>query len=248
MLVSGVAGIDGDLVEQLKDSCGYVVRGVDWVLEQVGIHLLDRLFEALAGDFSTVSVIAEDWRRTVLAAGILADNYRTVAAAVPAVWTGDAADEMTLRMEEFGDSLDVAAACIQMVQMTIDDMLASTKAATELLAMTLSPIDDLCMWFASSAMKLAKDCSRCTFLAGEIFTGGRRIREIIRLAREVIRTPEALADLVPALTRTAAAVAVTLHGLDFAVDGANWTKNAEVGRRADDVSHHLPDFPRGDQR
>jgi len=51
----------------------------------------------------------------------------------------------------------------------------STEAAMELVATSLSLIDDLCMYFAGSVAKLAK----------EIFTGGRRIREIISLAREV---------------------------------------------------------------
>lgn len=104
VLVSGASGTEGDLVEQIKGNCGYVVRGINWVLEQVNIHLLDALFDKLGGDFSTVSVMAEDWRRTGLAAGILADNYREMAAAVPTVWRGDTADAMTAKMEEFAET------------------------------------------------------------------------------------------------------------------------------------------------
>ncbi|HXH78333.1 hypothetical protein [Nocardioides sp.] len=233
-LVSGASGIEGDLVEQIKDNCGYVVRGINWVLEQVHIHLLDAIFDKLAGDFSTVSVMAEDWRRTGLAAGILADNYRAMAAAVPAVWQGDTADAMTAKMEEFGENLDAAAECIEMVQMAIDDMLAATKAAMEVVAMLLSLIDDLCMYFAGSLAKLAK----------EIFTGGRRIKQIIEFARDAIRTLEALADLIPALSKTASLVAVTLKGLNFAIVGSTMTNNVDVGNKADDASSHLPRFPR----
>lgn len=234
ILVSGASGIDGDLVEQIKGNCGFVVRGIDWVLEKIGIHLLDALFDKLAGDFSTVSVIAEDWRRTGVAAGILAENYRAMAEALPEVWTGDAADSLTAKLEEFGMNLDDTAECVEMIQMAVEDMLASTKAAMELVATSLSLIDDLCMYFAGSMAKLAK----------EIFTGGRRIKEIISLARDVIRTLEALAELIPALTKTAAAVSVVMRGLDFAVLGSTAKTNADVGNQADDAGNHAPTFPR----
>lgn len=233
VLVSGGSGIDGDLVEQIKGNCGFVVRGIDWVLEQVGINLLDTLFDKLAGDFTTVSVIAEDWRRTGLAAGILAQNYRAMADALPEVWTGEAADSLTLRLETFGQNMDDTAECVAMIQMAVEDMLAATKAAMEVVATTLSLIDDLCMYFAGSLVKLGK----------EILTGGRRIRQIISLARDVIRILEELAELIPALTKTAAAVAVVMRGLDFAVLGSTAKTNADVGDRADDASQHLPTFP-----
>lgn len=235
VLVSGPAGADGDLVEQIKDNCGFVVRGINWVLEQIGINLLDALFDKLAGDFSTVSVMAEDWRRTGIAAGILAENYRAMAEAIPEVWTGDAAVALTAKLDEFGDSMADASECVDMIQMAIGDMLAATKAAMEVVATTLSLIDDLCMYFAGSLAKLAK----------EIFTGGRRIREIISLARDVVRILEELADLIPALTKTAAAVSVVMRGLDFVVLGSTAKNNSDVANQADDASDHLPSFPRG---
>ncbi len=236
VLVSSPAGADGDLVEQIKANCGFVVRGINWVLEKIGINLLDALFDKLAGDFSTVSVIAEDWRRTGMAAGILADNYRAMAAAVPEVWTGDAAEALTARLEDFGDNLADASECVGMVQMAIGDMLAATKAAMEAVAGILSLIDDLCMYFAGSLAKLGK----------EILTGGRRIREIITLARDVIRILEELADLIPALTKTAAAVSVVMRGLDFVLLGSTVKNNSDVGDQADDAAGHLPSFPRGE--
>ncbi len=205
------------------------------MLEQVNIHLLDALFDKLAGDFSTVSVLAEDWRRTGLAVGILADNYREMAAAVPTVWRGDTADAMTAKMEEFAENLDAAAECVEMVQMAIDDMLTATKSAMEFLAMSLSLIDDLCMYFAGSLAKVAK----------EIFTGGRRIKQIIELARDVIRTLEALADLIPALTKTASTVAATLKGLDFLIVGLQ--HKDQLRRRREGGRRELPPAnpPRG---
>lgn len=234
ILVSVPAGPDGDLVEQIKDNCGFVVRGINWVLEKIGINLLDALFDKLAGDFSTVSVMAEDWRRTGLAAGVLADNYRAMAAAIPEVWTGDAAEALTGRLEEFGDNMADASECVGMIQMAIGDMLAATKAAMEAVAGILSLIDDLCMYFAGSLAKLGK----------EILTGGRRIREIISLARDVIRILEELADLIPALTKTAAAVSVVMRGLDFVLLGSTAKNNSDVANQADDASSHLPSFPR----
>jgi hypothetical protein len=236
VLVAGVPGPDGDLVEQIKGNCGFVVRGINWVLEKVGIHLLDALFDKLAGDFATVSTMSEDWRRTGMAAGLLADNYRAMAEALDHVWTGDAAEALGLKLVEFGDNLDDTAECVEMIQMAIDDMLAATKAAMELVATSLSLIDDLCMYFAGSVAKLAK----------EIFTGGRRIREIISLARDVIRILEELADLIPALTKTAAAVSAVVRGMDFVVLGATAKNNSDVANQADDASSHLPTFPRAD--
>jgi hypothetical protein len=236
VLVAGTPGPDGDLVEQLKSSCGYVVRGINWVLEKIGINLLDTIFDKLGGDFTTVSLMAEDWRRTGVAAGLLADNYRAMAAALDHVWTGDAAEALGFKLTEFGDNLDDAAECVEMVQMAVEDMLAATKAAMEVLAGLLSTIDDICLYFAGSLAKVAK----------EIFTGGRRIREIVGLARDVIRILEELADLIPALTRTAAAVSFALRGLDFTLLLATTKNNADVGGQADDASSHLPTFPRAD--
>ena len=210
-----------------------MVRGINCVLERVGVHLLDALFDKLAGDFATVSTMSEDWRRTGMAADLLAENYRAMADALDHVWTGDAADALGLKLVEFGDNLDDTAECVEMIQMAIDDMLAATKAAMELVATSLSLIDDLCMYFAGSLAKLGK----------EILTGGRRIREIISLARDVIRILEELADLVPALTKTAAAVSVVVRGLDFVVLGSTVKSNSDVANQADDASAHLPAFP-----
>lgn len=234
VLVSVSAGSVGDMVEELKSNCGYVVRGIDWVLSKVGINLLDTLFDKLGGDFTTVSVIAEDWRRTGQAAGLLAENYRQMAAALPSVWTGDASTAMAAKLGDFGDGMDEVAECLDMVQMAVADMLDATQAAMEVVATSLSMIDDLVLTFAGSAFKLAK----------EIFSGGKTIRKIISLSRDVIRTIEALADLVPALTKTAAAVSVVLKGLDFTLMAATTKNNSDVGNKADDATSHLPDFPR----
>lgn len=217
-------------IERLKAECGYVLRSVDWCLELCGVSLLDAFFDKLGGDLATVGTIAEEWRRTGLAARVLADNYRAMAAAVPQVWLGDAAEAVAARWEEFATNLDDTAECVEVTHLAVEDMLAAVRSALEVLALVLSLVDEVVVGFAGSAGKVLS----------ELATGGRRVRRIIRLGREAFEVLDALADLVPGLVRLGALTSATLTALDYSVLLLDVDVNADNARRADEVADHLP--------
>lgn len=228
-LYSGAAAAV-DHVERLKAECGYVLRSVDWCLELCGVSLLDAFFDKLGGDLATVGAVAEEWRRAGLAARVLADNYRAMAAAVPQVWVGDAAQVVAARWEEFAANLDDTAECVEATHLAVEGMLAATVSALEVLALLLSLVDEVVVGFAGSAGKVL----------GELATGGRRVRRIIRLGREAFATLDALADLVPGLVRLGALTSATLTALDYSVLLLDAGVNAGAACDADDLTEHLP--------
>ncbi len=228
-LYSGAVAVMDD-VERLKAECGYVLRSVDWCLELCGVSLLDAFFDKVGGDLATVGVVAEEWRRTGLAARLLADNYRTMAAAVPQVWAGDAADAVAQRWGEFAANLDATAECVEVTHLAVEDMLAATRSALEVIALLLSLVDEVVVGFAGSAGKVLS----------ELATGGHRVRRIIRLAREAFAVLDALADLVPGLVRLGAITSATLTALDYSVLVTDAHVSAGNAHRADEVTDHLP--------
>ncbi len=188
------AGGEGPLIDELRDNCGFVIQGIDWVLRQVGIDLIAAIFDPIAGDYDAVDAMASNWG--VLGAGLgqIGDNYTALTGAVSQVWTGQAATAATGKLGDFAGGFATQAEGARLVSTAMQDMLVATKAVVELIADTLSMVDDLVVWLLSSWLRAAK----------ELATGGETIRKIVGLVNRAIDAVRTLKDVVPPLLQACA--------------------------------------------
>lgn len=218
----------GSYIEQLRDDCGYVIQGIDWVVRQIRSDwdLIALIFEPIAGDFDGVRSVAANWRATGNALGSLGANYGALSAAVPHVWEGRAADRAADRLLEMGQAFDLQRETCEMMAEALDCMLAATQAVCEGVASLLSLVDDAVIKLLASVWGWAK----------EIATGGATVRKIIRLIDQTIGLIKTLDTLVPKIIAVLGDLRMLFKALDVAFAFAAYQTNKEPGHKIDDVA------------
>ncbi len=82
----------GSLVEDLRDDCGGIIQGLDWIVRKfTSYDLIAMIFDPISGDFAGVEALQDVWRAASAAMGDVAGNYGALSQALPSVWEGDAA-------------------------------------------------------------------------------------------------------------------------------------------------------------
>jgi hypothetical protein len=58
-------GSGGSYIDQLRDDCGYVIQGIDWVVRQINSSwdLIALIFDPIAGDFDGVRSVSANGAR-----------------------------------------------------------------------------------------------------------------------------------------------------------------------------------------
>lgn len=215
-------------IDQLRDDCGYVIQGIDWVVRRIRSDwdLLALIFEPLAGDFDGVRAVAANWRATGTALTSLGGNYGALTAAVPQVWEGKAAQRAAARMLEMGRAFDLQGETCALMAEALDCMLTATQAVCETVASLLQLVDDLVIKLLASAWSWAK----------EIATGGATVRRIIRLIDQAIGLIKTLDTLVPKIIAVLGDLRMLFRGLDVAFGFAAAGSNSMAGSAVDDVA------------
>jgi hypothetical protein len=218
---------DGSLIDDIRDDCGYVIRGIDWVCRQLGFDLIGAIFNPIAGDYDTVGAMAANW--DVLGAGLgqIGHNYQALAGAAPGVWTGEAATAACGRLSDFAEGFATQAEGAHLIAGAMQDMLAAVKAVVELLADLLSMVDDLVATLLGSALKWLK----------EIVSGGETVRKIVSLVRRAIDTVRSLEHVVPPLLQACALMASMMKALDAVFRVGDAALSADSGSKVDDIAH-----------
>jgi len=221
------SGTDGPLIDELRDNCGFVIQGVDWVCRKLGFDLIGAIFNPIAGDYDAVDAMASNWG--VLGAGLgqIGGNYRALGGAAPQVWTGDASTAAVAKLSSFAHGFATQAEGAQLVSTAMQDMLAATKSVVELLADLLSMVDEAVLMLLSSALRLAK----------ELATGGATVRRIISLVGRAIEAVKTLENVVPPLLQACQIMATMMKGLDAVFLVGNVAANSSSGSKVDDIAH-----------
>lgn len=221
------AGGDGPLIDQLRDNCGFVIQGVDWVCRQLGFDLIAAIFDPIAGDYDAVDAMAANWGALGAGLGQIGGNYRALADATPSVWTGEASRAAVGKLSDFAGGFETQAEGAALISTAMQDMLVATKAVVELLADLLSMVDDAVLMLISSAIRMAK----------EIATGGATVRKIISLVNRAIAAVKTLENVVPPLLQACAIMSTMLKGLGAVFFVGNVAANSDSGSQVDDVAH-----------
>lgn len=215
-------------IDQLRDDCGFVIQGIDWVVRQIRADwdLIALIFNPIAGDFEGVRCVATNWRATGDALGSLGANYAALSQAVPHVWEGRAAERAAGRMSRMGEAFDLQRETCDMMAEALDCMLTATQATCETVASLLSLVDDAVVKLLASAFGLLK----------EIASGGATVRKIISLIDETIALIKTLDTLVPKIIAVLGDLKWLFKGLDVAFGFAAVYTNTQPGHQIDDVA------------
>ena len=226
VLVPSTSGTDGPLIDQLRDQCGFVIQGIDWVCRQFGFDLVGAIFDPLAGDYDAVDAMASNW--AVLGGGlaVVQANMASMAQALPVVWGGEAAAAAQGRITDFSEGLAVQAEGTALIAAAMQDMLVATKAVMELVAECLSLVDEVVLKVAASALGWAK----------EIATGGASCRRVISLVNRAIDAIRTLENIVPPLLQACATMGKLMKALRVTFQIASASTSYHNGNRVDDLA------------
>ncbi|HXH78830.1 hypothetical protein [Nocardioides sp.] len=218
----------GNYIDALRDDCGYVIQGVDWVARQINPSwdLVALIFEPISGDFDGVQALAANWRATGHALGSLGANYGALSQAVPHVWEGRAADRAAGRMLKMGEAFDLQRETCEMMGEALDCMLTATRAVCETVAALLNLVDDAVVKLLASAWGLAR----------EVISGGATVRKIIGLVDQTISLIKTLDTLVPKIIGVLGDLRRLFIALDAAFALGAAATNTGPGTKIDDVA------------
>lgn len=221
-------GSGDSYIDQLRDDCGYVIQGIDWVVRQINSSwdLVALIFDPIAGDFDGVRSVSANWRATGNALGDLGANYGALSQAVPHVWEGRAAEKAAGRMLEMGQAFDLQRETCHMMSEALDCMLTATQAVCETVASLLSLVDDAVIKLLASFWGVAK----------EILSGGATVRKIIRLIDQTIGVIKTLDTLVPKIISVLGDLRMLFKALDAVFAFGAVATNTSPGRKIDDVA------------
>lgn len=217
----------GHYIDSLRDDCGYVIQGIDWIVRKITPYdLIALIFEPISGDFDGVQALSANWRATGDALGSLGANYGALSQAVPYVWEGRAADRATHRMLKMGQAFDLQRETCDLMGEALDCMLTATQAVCEGVASLLSLVDDLVVKLLASFWGWAK----------EVATGGATVRRIVNLIDETISLIKTLDTLVPKIIAVLGDLKTLFKSLDVAFAFAAVATNTSPGHKIDDVT------------
>ena len=179
---------EGDLIDSLRNECGFILQAVDWIARKLGYDLVGAIMDPIAGDFSAVDGMRMD----------------SMAAKLPNVWTGDASDAARSRIEQMGEAHRVQAEAAHLMSMQMANMLAAVREACKLVAGVLALLEELILSF--SLAKWAK----------EILTMGSGIRRAITLIDRAITFIKGLNNVIPPMLKAAGVMAAMFRALNMA--------------------------------
>lgn len=221
-------GSGSSYIDQLRDDCGYVIQGIDWIVRKINSSwdLIALIFDPIAGDFDGVRSVSENWRATGNALGDLGANYGALSEAVPHVWEGRAAEKAAGRMLDMGQAFDLQRETCHMMSESLDCMLTATQAVCETVASLLSLVDDAVVKLLASFWGWAK----------EIVTGGATVRKIIHLVDQTVGVIKTLDTLVPKVIAVLGDLRMLFKALDAVFAFGAVVTNTDPGHKIDDVA------------
>lgn len=211
---------DGAFVDSLRDDCGLLIGGVLEVVRTLtGRDLLAELLDPLAGDMGAVSSMLTGWREIGAATAAVGENYRGLAAQLPAVWEGEAATAATALASRIADTHDQQQQAAELVADQLGHVIEVSRATAEVVCVAVEFIDgivvELLLSAAAGPLGWGKAAvaspGKVARVVRLIDQGRDAIADLLRVAElavAVLRQVEALLD---ALATMAGAVEVAAH-------------------------------------
>ena len=203
LLTPHASGAEGDMINSLRSECGFILQAVDWLARKLGYDLIGAIFDPIAGDFSAVDGMRQDWQSVSAALEAIGGNYDSMAAGVPSVWTGDAAEAARARLAKMGEAHGIQAEAAALMSQQMGNMLAAVKEACKLVAGVLALLEELILAF--SVAKWAK----------ELATMGSGIRRAIMLIDKAITFIKGWNNVLPPMLKAAGIMAAMFRVMNL---------------------------------
>lgn len=204
LLVAHTSRAEGDLIDQLRGECGFILQTVDWVARKLGYDLIGAIFDPIAGDFGAVDGMRQDWHGIAGALQEIGENYTSMADSLPAIWKGDDADAAARRLRDMAEGHGVQAEAAALMSRQLGNMLQMVTEACKLVAGVLAVLEELILSF--SLAKWAK----------EILTMGSGVRRAISLIDRAIQFIKNLNNVIPPLMKAAGLLSTMFRSMNLA--------------------------------
>lgn len=219
------SGAEGDMIDSLRSECGVILQTIDWVARKLGYDLIGAIFDPLAGDFSSVDRMRQTWQQVSAALDEVGANYASMAATLPASWSGEAADAARSRLEDFAEQHGIQAEAAGMMSEQLGHMLLAVQELCKLIATALAIVEEIVLTL--SVAKWLK----------EIATGGSGVRRAIMFIDRAIDAIRTFNDVIPPMLKAAGLIAVMMRALNFLVlSPVNAGRQGEAGNQIDETA------------
>lgn len=199
---------DGAFVDGLRDECGLLIGGVLEVVRVLTGHdLLAELLDELAGDMGAVSSMRAGWLHAAAALGGVEENYRGLAAQLPAVWQGESAAAAGGLVGRAADVQDRQREAALLVAEQLDHVVAVSRATAELVCVVLQFLDGLVqelllsaaagpLGWAKAAASTPGRVHRMVVLIGRGLDAVEELRRVAALAAGLVARVRLLVEVV----------------------------------------------------
>lgn len=195
---------EADMVDSIRSECGFILQAIDWAARKLGYDLIGAIMDPIAGDFSAVDGMRQDWHALSSGLESLGENYQSMADNLSSIWTGAAADRAHARLVRMAKGHGKQAEAAQLMSMQMNNMLTAVKEACKLVANVLGLLEELLLSF--SIAKWAK----------EVLTMGSGVRRAITLIDRAITFIKNLNNVIPPILKAAGLMAAMFRGLNMA--------------------------------
>lgn len=195
---------EADMVDSIRSECGFILQAIDWAARKLGYDLIGAIMDPIAGDFSAVDGMRQDWHALSSGLATLGDNYQQMADNISTIWTGQSADRARKRLARMATGHGKHAEAAQLMSMQMNNMLTAVKEACKLVANVLGLLEELLLSF--SIAKWAK----------EVLTMGSGVRRAITLIDKAITFIKNLNNVIPPILKAAGVMAAMFRGMNMA--------------------------------
>lgn len=220
MLTPHSSDAEADMIDSIRSECGFILQAIDWIARKVGYDLIGLIMDPIAGDFSAVDAMRQDWAGISGALETIGGNYSSMSTGVPTIWTGLAAESARTRLSKMAEAHGTQAEAAGLMSMQMQNMLNAVTECCKVVAGVLAAIEEIVMMF--SIAKWAK----------EILTMGSGIRRVITLIDKAITLIKSLTNIIPPMLKAAEVLALMFRVLNLA-----FMLPMSAGQQADAANH-----------
>lgn len=219
------SGAEGDMIDSLRSECGVILQTIDWVARKLGYDLIGAIFDPLAGDFSSVDRMRQTWQQVSAALEEVGGNYASMAAALPASWSGEAADAARTRLEGFAEGHSVQAEAAGMMSEQLGHMLLAVQELCKIVANALAIVEEIVL-----SISIAKWIK-------EIATGGSGVRRAIMFIDRAIDAIRTFNNVIPPMLKAAALIGAMMRYLNvFVMSPVNYDRQKDAANQVDETA------------
>ncbi|MGZ4748141.1 MAG: hypothetical protein ACXVYY_13760 [Oryzihumus sp.] len=204
LLVAHTSNAEGSLIDDLRGECGVILQTIDWIARKLGFDLIGAIFDPIAGDFSTVDAMRQDWLGVAGALKAIGENYQAMAGALPRVWDAGSAERAVARLRSMGEAHATQAKAAELMSQQLGNMLTAVSEGCKLLAGVLGLVEEIVL-----SMSIAK-------WAEEILTMGSGVRKVVSLLYRAIEFIKNLSKVIPPMLKAAGILATMFKYMNLA--------------------------------